>query len=81
MNYFENSQNKEEYRNGVLHVLPVLNKSEINNYSQLSCVFCQKGIMENDWKQDNFTWGKPAHKFCYDEKKSQLANQDTKEFS
>jgi P4 family phage/plasmid primase-like protien len=44
-------------------------------YSQLACVFCDKGIMDNDWVQDDFTWGKPAHRKCYDDKREELANQ------
>jgi hypothetical protein len=42
-------------------------------------IFCQKGIMDNDWVQDSFTWGKPAHRQCYDAKKSELASQDERE--
>ena len=49
------------------------------NYNQLACVFCNQAIMENDWVQDDFSWNKPAHKKCYDEKKDQLANQDRNE--
>jgi hypothetical protein len=48
-------------------------------YEQLGCVFCQRGIMEDDWVQDDFTWNKPAHKKCYDEKQSQLAIHDERE--
>ncbi len=65
---------------GVSRVSSV-SESELKGYTQLVCVFCQKGIMDNDWKQDDFTWDKPAHKKCYDTKKSELAAQDDKEVS
>ncbi|MDR2700053.1 MAG: hypothetical protein LBC12_04485 [Nitrososphaerota archaeon] len=48
-------------------------------YSQLCCVFCQKGIMDNGWMQDDFSWNKPAHKSCYDTKRSELAELDRRE--
>jgi len=77
------SQKSEERENSVLCVPCVLKKgdaegeSEVSEgYQQLVCVFCGKAIMDSDWSQDNFTWNKPAHNRCYDEKKSQLAAQD-----
>ena len=48
-------------------------------YEPLICVFCQERIMADNWEQDDFTWNKPAHKECYDEKQTQLALQDTRE--
>jgi P4 family phage/plasmid primase-like protien len=74
-------QKREESSTRVTTVTSVTEEREGINYSQLSCVFCRKGIMDNDWVQDDFTWDKPAHRRCYDEKKSQLANQSDKEFS
>jgi CRISPR/Cas system CMR-associated protein Cmr5 small subunit len=41
-------------------------------YTQLACFFCGKGIMDNEWTQNNFSENKPAHKKCYKEKCSQL---------
>lgn len=49
-----------------------LGESEVAGYSQLTCVFCQKGIIDNDWIEDDFTWNKSAHKKCYDDTKAQL---------
>ncbi|HSV49496.1 MAG TPA: hypothetical protein VLH35_04195, partial [Candidatus Acidoferrales bacterium] len=43
-----------------------------NSYAQLTCYFCGKGIMDNDWEQSSFSENKPAHKKCCDEKRSQL---------
>ena len=31
-----------------------------------SCYFCQKPIFEDDWKSDEFSANKPAHKECYE---------------
>lgn len=45
------------------------------DYEQLSCVFCGRVIMDNDWTQDDFTWNKPAHKKCYDDKKADLKQE------
>ena len=39
------------------------------------CVFCGRAIMDNDFIQDDFTWGKPAHKKCYDDKKADLKQE------
>jgi hypothetical protein len=41
-------------------------------YQQLVCGYCQKGIMEDDWVQDDFTDGKPVHRQCYDVFRNQL---------
>jgi hypothetical protein len=43
-----------------------------NSYSQLTCYFCKKTIMDNDWEESSFSENKPAHKKCCDEKRSQL---------
>jgi hypothetical protein len=43
-------------------------------YTQLVCYFCGKGIMDNDWVKNSFTENKPAHKKCFEEKRSQLKN-------
>lgn len=36
------------------------------------CFFCGKPIWTQDWKTDEFTNNKPAHKHCYDEQKAKL---------
>ena len=36
------------------------------------CFFCGKPIWTQDWKADEFTQNKPAHKHCYDEQKAKL---------
>ncbi|MDR2203560.1 MAG: hypothetical protein LBE76_04570, partial [Nitrososphaerota archaeon] len=43
----------------------------VEGYRQLVCVFCEKDAGD-DWVSDEFTWNKPAHKKCYEEKHSQL---------
>jgi hypothetical protein len=48
---------------------------EGNGYSQLVCVFCGKDAGDH-FVQDDFTWNKPAHKSCYEAKRSELANLD-----
>lgn len=51
-------------------------ESESNvEYTQLVCVFCDRAIMDNDFIQDDFSWGKPAHKKCYDDKKADLKQE------
>ena len=59
-------------------VVPDENESEVH-YVQFVCVFCQKAIMDSDWVQDDFCWNKPAHRKCYDEKKDQLADRESRE--
>ena len=58
-----------------------LGESNVKDYTQLTCVFCEKAVTENDWVTDDFTWNKPAHRRCYDEKKEQLASLNDKEVS
>jgi hypothetical protein len=41
-----------------------------------SCYFCQKPIFEDDWKSDEFTAYKPAHKECYEYQKSLLKKSE-----
>lgn len=60
---------------------PTLEESDVSGYNQLACFFCGKGIMDNDWVQDDFSGNKPAHKRCYDEKREQLVRQDEREAS
>jgi len=43
-----------------------------DGYQQLACGYCQKGIMDNDWLQNDFTNGKPTHRQCYDIFRNQL---------
>jgi P4 family phage/plasmid primase-like protien len=47
-------------------------EEEEPKYKQLVCFFCGRGIMDNDWMQDNFSENKPAHSRCYNEKQDQL---------
>jgi phage/plasmid-associated DNA primase len=41
-----------------------------------SCYFCQKPIFEDDWKSDEFTAHKPAHKECYDHQQALLKKSE-----
>lgn len=79
----KNSEIQNSIRNtsqkSVPEVPTVPNMEKIDDYNQLTCVFCGKAIMDYDWTQDGFSWGKPAHKKCYDEKKDQLKQQDSAE--
>lgn len=52
-----------------------LEESDVSGYNQLACFFCGKGIMDNDWVQNDFSGNKPAHKRCYDEKREQSAHE------
>ena len=79
LEYFRENQNNKQNKSPVTSVTPVTKESDSKEYQQLSCVFCQKGIMDNDWTQDDFTWNRPAHRQCYDEKKNQLVNLYGKE--
>ena len=47
--------------------LPETNGSAPEKYKQLVCCFCNKPIMDNDWIQDDYSYGKPAHTKCYDD--------------
>jgi P4 family phage/plasmid primase-like protien len=83
MNYYtqtnlSNDKKIEESKDDVPSV-PLVPESDVENYQQLVCYFCQKGIMDNDWTQDDFTENKPAHKKCYDEKKAQLREREETE--
>lgn len=77
--FLNNKQDRIPVTNVTSVTDPQPSMSQIDGYTQLTCVFCQKGIMDNDWVQDDFTWNKPAHKQCYDAKKSELASQDERE--
>ena len=48
-------------RNEVTEVTPDTREPLFN-----SCYFCQKPIFEEDWKSDEFSAHKPAHKECYE---------------
>jgi hypothetical protein len=74
-NYF-NTADTEETKNAKISTSYPKEETS-SDYSQLVCAFCQKEIMENDWLQDDFTWGKPAHKSCYEEKRNILSAQDS----
>jgi len=41
-----------------------------------SCYFCQKPIYKDDWKTDEFTAHKPAHKECYEYQQSLLRKSE-----
>lgn len=53
-------------------LVPKLLESDIDGYSQLSCYFCNKPIIDDRWTSDDFTEGKPAHQKCYDDCRAQL---------
>ncbi|MGA2523645.1 MAG: phage/plasmid primase, P4 family [Candidatus Bathyarchaeia archaeon] len=57
---------------------PALGESEVGYRGEYVCIFCQKPIDPDskDWTRDDFTWDKPAHNKCYDDKKSELAAQE-----
>jgi putative DNA primase/helicase len=76
LQFSEASINNKEFKTPVTSVTSVTN-SEVSGYSgALTCVFCNKQILDDNWARDDFTWDKPAHNHCYHEKKEQLANQD-----
>jgi len=41
-----------------------------------SCYFCQKPIFEDDWRADEFSANKPAHKECYEYQQSLLKKSE-----
>jgi len=41
-----------------------------------SCYFCQKPIFEDDWRADEFSANKPAHKECYDHQQGLLKKSE-----
>lgn len=76
LQFSEGSINNKEFKTPVPSV-PSVPVSEVSGYSgALTCVFCEKAILDDNWTRDGFTWDKPAHNHCYNEKKEQLANQD-----
>ena len=67
------SSNIEESRRRVTSDTPVTEEeSDLSKYEQLSCYFCQKAIINDEWTSDDFSANKPAHKKCYDDTKAQL---------
>ena len=54
------------------HAQFYIKEETAGSYLQLVCYFCQKPLMDNDWRQSSFSENKPAHKECCDEKRKQL---------
>ena len=52
-------------------------QKEESAYQPLSCYWCKKQLMDNDWgtPDDGFTEGKPAHTKCTEEKRALLAKK------
>lgn len=84
----ETSESSCRIKSSELHVSGASCASDINEklnsdgeplvYQQLTCCFCEKAILDNEWIMDEFSWNRPAHKSCYDENKARVKETEKK---